>query len=371
MATMPSDLPEVVENDKYPVPFDSRYGSRSQDMRPTLNGQDVSCDSQRESSRKSATRCGLSKRGRWIAIIILTATFIASMVGGLAGGLANRTASKQRQEQVDAPDTQPKPKVPKGTPINSQLAAINFIDSNFIVRRAFFYQKGPGSLMASYLVEDTNNTWITLNITDGITHQDDQQYLPPKNGAPLAAGAIPYGKEDFAGRRFAVVLYYIAEDHTIQELVSYDEELREWELGLLQYSQKLAITESQLAVAPRFYLNEDSSSPHKYRSALCIMYQRQKQRELGLNLRLRCADHWEYFWDVTSGYPGTSLTMVPMVPEYKANASRQSRIRMFWQRDLSLMDSFLAWDDDNAYTGTGEYYFRNKYGWLTPIDDNY
>ena len=126
--TMPSDLPEAVKVENYPIPFDAMYGPRDQDMMPTLHGQNVSRNSQEEVSGKRAAFCSLSKKGRWIAIITLAAIVIASIVGGLVGGLTNRAESKQHEEQVDEPQPQPTQGASKDAFMNSQIAAINFTD---------------------------------------------------------------------------------------------------------------------------------------------------------------------------------------------------------------------------------------------------
>lgn len=88
-ATVPSDLPEVVNNENHLIPLHSDYESGEQEIPPTVHSHSINLNAKEEVTRKGAVLCGLSRRACWIVIIMITVIIIASMVGGLVGGLTN------------------------------------------------------------------------------------------------------------------------------------------------------------------------------------------------------------------------------------------------------------------------------------------
>ncbi|KAH8655835.1 hypothetical protein BX600DRAFT_470392 [Xylariales sp. PMI_506] len=190
--------------------------------------------------------CGLSLRATWLVAIAVVVILAAALGGGIGGGLAarNKSTSTQNDSSGTGSGSGSDPGSSTGNstsgttpeasnPLSgSYLTALNWTDSSSTQRRTVFYQYNESLFYSDFYT--TNNSWVTVNVSDIFAQNASLGALDIKAGTALAVDSPSRQDIDYLGSEyFSITLYYMSKDNYLQELVTRDESLGVWTRGAL------------------------------------------------------------------------------------------------------------------------------------------
>ncbi len=181
--------------------------------------------------------CGLVPRTFWIIAALLVIGITGAIIGGVLGAVL------PKKNNIDAPLQGPEANATSATPqllSSSQLAAVNWTDSNHNTHYAVFSQDSSNSLVVS-LWDSRNQTWTAVNVSHSLAASGSPITL--KSGTPLAA--ISTGPPHYD---FEMHVTFLTPSNIITTVVTKDVTGNNWALGdLMRASPRTADSNSTLA----------------------------------------------------------------------------------------------------------------------------
>lgn len=308
-----------------------------------------------QETNQAGTRiCGLSRKMFWI-VLVIALLLIGGIAGGVAGGLASRksansadssasptTSSTSSPTSTSSPSSTSTTGSSPGALANSQIAALNWTDSDNLLRRAIFYQHNGALLFSQY--HTANSSWTQFNISAVFESETSADALNVKAGTPLAVAAVSLDDVNFLRdtegiSAFVASLYFIDSSNHLRELYSRDFDLATWSQGDLKDASLVAADGSHISAlayyCPR--LTDAGPTDANCTDQFVITYQNSNGEVMKAD-----GPNWNSPQTVDRAYENSSIAIIPLASGEGRNTFDVSEMRIFYYSD-NVID-FMYWN---------------------------